>query len=485
MRPSLSIREKDRDLLKTILKFADKRRARLYIVGGYLRDIFLNRERGNPDIDFSLRRGAIGFGRKLAAEIKSGFVVLDKERGACRLVKRMAQAVYTFDFTDFRGKDLDEDLRYRDFSVNAMCVELAEVFKERDLEPLLIDPYGGKRDLKAKLIRMVDPRAFDDDPLRILRAFSFSCLLGFKIDALTLKSIKSKKDKLSEVSFERIRDELFKILDSPAAFNYLREMDRLRILKIIFPEFEVMRNVRQGPYHHLDVWQHTLETVRQLEKVITELKRDRHIQGYLAEVISGDRRRRSLIKLGALLHDIGKPRAKRREEGKTKFHGHERIGLEFVEIIAKRLKLSNDELDALNKMVLWHLRPGYLADNRQITSRAQFRYFRDTASEALSVLLLSMADQRATKGRLTSRASRLRHEKVAVNLIKEYFKKLKEKKLPRLINGNDLINKFKLQPSPLIGKILSEVEELQAIGRIKTKAQALGISRKILSRKKP
>jgi len=482
MRPLLSIREKDRDFLKTILKFADKRRVKLYIVGGYLRDIFLNRQRGNPDIDFSLERGAIGFGRELAAEIKSGFVVLDKERGACRLVKKTAQAVYTFDFTDFRGKDLDEDLRYRDFSINAMCVELAEVSKERDLTRLLIDPYGGTRDLKAKLIRMVDPRAFDDDPLRILRAFSFSCLLGFKIDALTLKSIKSKKDKLSQVSFERIRDELFKILDRPDAFKYLIEMDRLKVLKIIFPEFEVMRNVRQGPYHHLDVWQHTLETVRQLEKVIVELKRYRHIQGYLDEVISGERRRRSLMKLGALLHDIGKPAAKRREEGKTKFHGHERIGLGFVEIIAKRLKLSNGELDALNKMVLWHLRPGYLADIRQITARAQFR---DTASEGLSILLLAMADQRATKGRLTSRAGRLRHEKVVMGLIGAYFKKLKEKKLPRLINGNDLMDKFKLQPSPLIGKILSEVEELQAIGRIKTKTQALEISRKTLSREKP
>src|SRR3989338_10854954 len=256
-------------------------------------------------------------------------------------------------------------------------------------------------------------------------------------------------------------------------------MDKLKILKIIFPEIEIMRNIKQGPYHHLDVWQHSLETVRQLEILIQELKNNQEIQGYLDEIISSERRRWQLIKLGALFHDVGKPQAKRREGGKTKFHGHERIGWEITQNIAKRLKLSNDELDALIKMVLWHLRPGYLADNEEITSRAMFRYFRDTAKEGASTLLISIADQRATKGPLTSKKSRIHHEKVVLGLIRKYFKKQKEKKLPRILTGDELMKKFKLEPSPLIGKMLSEIEELQAIGKIKTKAEALEAARKI------
>lgn len=467
-------------LLKSILNFAKNKKIKLYIVGGYLRDIFLNREKENPDIDFCLKRGAINFGSKLAKKLKAGFVVLDKEHGACRLVKRIKDKTYTLDFTDFRGRNLKEDLLHRDFTINAMAVELEKVFEEKKLERLLIDPYCGRADVKSKIIRMVNKQAFAEDPLRILRAFSFSCLLGFKIDKETLKSIKTEKNKLSEVSHERIRDELFKIFDRPNSFEYICELDKLKILKLIFPEFEIMRNVKQGPYHHLDVWQHTLETLRQLEEAIKELRKNKNIQEYLDGVISGERRRRSLIKLGALLHDIGKPQAKRREEGKTKFHGHERIGLEYSEPIAKRLRLSNDEIASLGKMVLWHLRPGYLADNEEITARAQFRYFRDTGEEGVSILLISIADQRATKGPLTSVESRIHHEKVVLNLIKAYFKKKQEKKLPRLINGNDLIKKFKLEPSALIGKILSEVEELQAIGQIKTKKEALGLAKRFL-----
>lgn len=467
-------------LFKSILNFAKNKKIKLYIVGGYLRDIFLNREKENPDIDFCLKARAINFGGKLAKKLKAGFVVLDKEHGACRLVKRIKDKTYTLDFTDFRGRDLKEDLLHRDFTINAMAAELEKVFEEKKLERLLIDPYCGRADVKSKIIRMVNKQAFAEDPLRILRAFSFSCLLGFKIDKETLKSIKTEKNKLSEVSHERIRDELFKIFDCPNSFEYIRELDKLKILKLIFPEFEIMRNVKQGPYHHLDVWQHTLETLRQLEEAIKELRKNKNIQEYLDEVISGERRRRSLIKLGALLHDIGKPRAKRREEGKTKFHGHERIGLGYSETIVKRLRLSNDELVALEKMVLWHLRPGYLADNEEITPRAQFRYFRDTAEESVSILLISIADQRATKGPLTSVESRIHHEKVVLNLIKAYFKKKQEEKLPRLITGNDLIKQFKLEPSPLIGKILSEIEELQAIARIKTKKQALEAAKKII-----
>jgi poly(A) polymerase len=470
-----------KNLLKTIFKFSKKKNKKLYIVGGYLRDILLNRSEENPDIDFCLRSRAINFGRELARKLRAGFVVLDKENGACRIVKRMKEAVYTLDFTDFRGKTLDEDLLHRDFTINTFALELEKAFTSDNCERVIIDHYGGSRDLKLKIIRLVNKRAFDEDPLRILRAFSFSCIFGFKIDEPTLRLIGLKKNKLSSVSFERMRDELFKILDSPCAFEYLRQMDKLKILKIIFPEIEVMRDVGQGPYHHLDVWEHTLETVRQLELLIRELKDSQDIQDYLNEIISSDRRRRALIKLGALLHDIGKPEALRYEDGKTKFHGHERIGLEITENVARRLRLSNDEMDCLKRMVFWHLRPGYLADNEEISPRAKFRYFRDTASEAVSVLLISIADQRSTKGPLTTDESRRQHEKTVFGLIKEYFRKKKEKKPKRIINGNDLINKFKLEPSPLIGKVLREIEELQAIGKVKGKKEALKIAEKIIS----
>ncbi len=471
---------KNQDILKKVYRFARKRKVKLYLVGGILRDIFLGRTKESLDFDFCLKKGAINFARNLAGEIKAGFVVLDKKHGACRLVKKINEGFCTLDFTDFRGKDLEEDLLHRDFTINAFAVELEKALTGLPLAGSIIDPYAGQRDLKAKLIRMLNKRSFDEDPLRVLRAFSFACILGFKIDKQTLKLIKLKKDKLKNISSERIRDELFKIFDAPDTYAYLRQMDDLRILKIVMPELELMRNVKQGPYHHLDVWEHSLETIRQLDRLMIELRKNREVQEYLNEIVSFGRRRRALIKLGALLHDIGKPKAKRRKAGKTTFYGHEKAGLGFTKNITGRLKLSGHEENALQKMVFCHLRPGYLADHEEITPRAIFRYFRDTAEEAVSVLLISIADQRSTKGRLTTKKSSIQHERVILGLIKEYFKRSKEKRPVRLINGDILMKEFRLSPSPLIGKILSEIEELQAIGKVKDKQAALKAAKRLI-----
>ncbi len=468
------------NLLEAVNKFAKLKKAKLYLVGGYLRDILLKREKDNPDIDFAMQKKAINFGRLLSQELKAGFVVLDKENGCCRIVKRVKNKIYTLDFADFRGKTLELDLLHRDFTINALGLELEKMLRGSNLDKDLIDPHGAVKDLKLKVIRSINNQGFDEDPLRILRAFSLSAIFGFKINPQTLRLIKSKKDKLRDVSFERVRDELFKILDRPDSFKYLTQMDELKILRMIIPEIEVMRGVKQGPYHHLDVLRHSLESVRQFELLDQEIKRRADIQNYLNEAISADRKRRSLIKLGLILHDRGKPKAKRREGGKTKFHGHERIGLNITREIVKRLRLSNDELWSLEKMVFWHLRPGYLADSDKITPRAAFRYFRDTAKEGVSILLISIADQRSTRGPLTSDESRAHHERVSLDLIKEYFRRSKIKKIPKVINGDDLIRRFKIRPSPLIGKILAEIEELQAIGKIKTKEQAFAVAKKLI-----
>jgi len=469
----INLKAEYKDILKAVHLFAKRQKVELYLVGGILRDILLKREKPSLDFDFCIKRGAINFAGKLAKEIKAGFVILDREHGACRLVKRKGEKCVTFDFSDFRGKDLENDLLHRDFTINTLALGLNEVFSKKSSGVELVDFHGAVKDLKAKVIRVANKDSLDEDPLRIMRAFSLSAIFGFRIEPKTLALIRKKAAKLSAVSSERVRDELFKVLDCGDSFAHIVQMDKLGVIKVIFPEFDPMRALKQGPYHHLDVWKHSLETLKQLEELLYSLRSNSSMQAYLDECISADRRRRQLLKLAAFLHDTGKPEALRRREGKTIFHGHERIGSDIAEEIARRLKLSNDELQSLSRMVFWHLRPGYLADSEPPTERAVFRYFRDTGKDGLNILLLSMADQRSTCGPLTSQESREQHERVVLKLIKRYFKRQEEKELPHLINGNDLIKKFKLEPSPLIGKILAEVEELQAIGKIKNKTEAL------------
>ncbi|MFH1359505.1 MAG: HD domain-containing protein [Candidatus Omnitrophota bacterium] len=468
---------------KIIQNIAKKKKIKIYLVGGFLRDCLLKRE--CFDYDFAVSRGALDVAKTFARKIKGAFVLLDHERGCGRVAKKQGERLWTFDFADFREKTLRKDLAHRDFTINTLCVDLEELDQKSDMTDILFDYEHGLKDLKQKTIRMVSARSFQDDPLRMIRAFSHRALLDFKIEAKTLRQIKKDKSSIKEVSFERIRDEFFKILSSPRAAQTLKEMDRVGLLEQFIPQIYVMYRVKQGGYHHLDVWAHSLEAVRQLEKLIPEIKNNQDIMGYIQEPLVTGRSRLSLMKLAVLLHDIGKPDARKRRGQRTYFYGHERIGRNIARPIAQRLKLSTKECYALEDMILWHLRPGYLSNFKQPSQRAIFRFLRDAKDEAVSILLLSWADQRATRGPLTSSYDQKHHEKIVKQLIQLYFDKKKEKPLIRLINGHDLIRKLKLKPSPLFAKILSEVEERQAMGKIKTKREALDCARKIAQKAGP
>lgn len=475
---------KDNSFLKITQKIANKNKTTVYLVGGYLRDLLLKREKADLDLDFTLKKNALKIAREVSKKLKANFVVLDKERGCGRVVFNGKDKSFTLDFADFRDVDLENDLMHRDFTVNTLAMDINKIKGSADFNKLIIDRYNGLRDLKKGLIRMVSKYSLEEDPLRIIRAFSLAAILNFKIDQQTLKKAKSFKGKIPTVAYERIRDEFFKILELDNSIVWLKLMDKHRILEEIIPHINVMRNVTQGGYHHLDVWNHSLETVLQLEKLFKEISENVEIKKYLQEKIAFNRSRKALMKLGALLHDIGKPKAKMRKDGKTLFYGHERIGKEITENISSLLKLSTREKYALEKMIFWHLRPGYLAETKMPTERAIFRYFRDAEQEGVSILLVSLADQRATRGPLTDPVQRRRHERLIKRLIQRYFDKQKEKPLVRLINGNDLIKKLKLKPLPIFSKILREIEEAQADGTLKTKKQALDLAKKLSRSKK-
>lgn len=479
--PGLKFSPAELAILKLVRHIAQAKATRLFLVGGILRDRLLGRRKNTLDLDFTLKRGSINFGRSLATGLGAGFVVLDKRRGACRVVKKTGNTFYTLDFTDFRAKSLESDLRLRDFSINALGLELDAAVFNKDLEEALVDPCSGVADLKRKVIKVVSRTTFDDDPVRILRAFSFSAALDFKIDKQTLKLAVLKRAKLRFPSGERLRDEIFKILDTERAGLTLKAMLKAGVLQVLFPEIKSMRGIGRGGYHHLDVLDHSIETVRQLDMLTKALAGNAPIQNYLNQEISVSRRRLALLKFGAFLHDIGKPAAMRRVGRKLTFYGHERIGRQLGDGIARRLKLSNEEIHSLRKMILWHLRPGYLTNIKEVTARSLFRFFRDTGTEALSVLLLSLADQQATCGVKTTAAFKARFKKTAFGLVDEYFQRQeRQEKAVRLINGDDLMKIFKLQPSPLVGKVLYEIEEFQAVGRIKTKRQAIEAAGKII-----
>ncbi len=465
--------------LKTIQELAQKRRLAVYLVGGFWRDYLLSRP--CVDFDFAVERNALGLAKVLARRIQGAYVILDREHGCARVVKKEEGKILTFDFADYRAKSLRQDLAHRDFTINTIAADLKHLDTKEDVLKILTDYKSGQKDLKNKIIRVISAKSFQEDPLRLMRAFSLKAQLNFRIDPKTLAQIKKEKNSLKTVSSERVREELFKVFASPRAFDVLKDMDRVGLLEKVIPQITVMYNVTQGGYHHLDVWPHSLEIVAQLEKVYEEFKDNDDVNQYLEEEIGGAHTRRALLKFGALLHDIGKPQTKKKEDGRTSFHGHEHVGKAIVRGIGKILKLSINERRALEDMVRWHLRPGYLSNFKQPTERAVFRYFRDTREEAAGILLLSLADQRSTRGPLTTEADQKHHEKICLGLLAKYFEKKKEKPFVRLISGKDLIKKLKLKPAPLFAKILQEVEETQVLGKITTKEEALALASKIAS----
>ena len=450
---------------------------RNFLVGGFLRDLFLEEE--SRDLDFMIEHNAIAVARTFAREIKGAFIVLDQEHGCARVAKKHKGRVYTFDFADFRAASFKKDLLCRDFTVNTLSVDLS-AWKGGPLAENCVDLCGARRDLTDGVIRMISPKAFQQDPLRLLRAFALRAKFGFSIDRATRAQMKKDRELIRDVSAERVREEIFKILESPRAGVVFKAMDRMGLLERVIPHIRVMFGIKQGGYHHLDVWPHALETLRQMEGLIKAFAKDEQMNGYLQKKIASNHSRKALLKLACLLHDAGKPETRQREGARIRFHGHEHAGKAVACGVARHLKLSTRERYALCDMVMLHLRPGYLSNFKRPSQKAFFRYFRDTREEAVSIALLAMADQRATCGPMTTEEDARHHDDICRGLIERYFNMQNEEPCVPLLTGKDLIRILKLKPAPLFSKILKEVEEAQATGKVCTKDQALDIARRFI-----
>jgi len=382
-----------------------------------------------------------------------------------------------YDFNASRGKTIDEDLRKRDFTINALAVALL------DRRYAVCDPTGGIGDIGRRIIRTADEQNLRDDPLRILRVFSFMGRFGFRLEPATASYIRRHADMLKAAAGERVSEELFKVFSNTHAHSLLNDMDGMGVLEVLFPEIRAMRGMEQGDYHHLDVWGHSLETVRCFENLyIRSLKRHPDVERYLQEEIAQKRTRYQLMKLACLLHDVGKPAACSRKDKRTVFYEHERIGRDMVMDIGRRLRLSQREIEFLARLVFMHMRPGYLADTKRPSDKAVYRFFRAAADEGAGVIILSLSDWRAARGKGIDLKKRRSHERIMISLIDRYFEKMKEKPKKRLVTGHDIMKALHLPPSKLIGRILEEIEEQQHLGLIHTRHEAFDVARRVLRR---
>lgn len=463
--------------IKEIQNLAQKKKIKIWLVGGFLRDSYLKASGELTDFDFCVEENIEKFLKELAKIIQGKMIILDKRLLSFRIISNRNKNMYTYDFSLMRGANINEDLLARDFTINTLAVRLDEPKKTLDF-------YGAKKDLLKKRIRTLSEAVLIDDPVRILRGFSFSAQYGFKIESKTLRYFCKHKAKIRRVSAERINEELFKVFLCPFSYKLIRKMDKFRVIDEIMPHVNRMRKTSQGGYHHLDVWLHSIETLKQFELLCKRrIKKHKDIVAYLNEQLAIGRKRIQVLKIACLLHDLGKPFVKRKDKNRTIFHTHEKVSRDYCAEFAAKLRLSKNEGHSLQRMVFWHLRPGYLADQVKPSSRAVYRFFRDTQKDGPSIILLSLADWRATRGPLTNSVRRKQHEKIMLKLLEDYFSQKKKKPLPKIINGHDIMTCLGLGSGPLVGKILDKIREMQMLGKIEKKSEALNAAKKILTQK--
>lgn len=459
----------------TLLKLRE-----IYLIGGSVRDILLKRPL--RDIDMALPSDSIDIARKFADKIDGSFFIMNKDEGVARVIKKDKRRIFQFDFAMFKGKDILEGLSNRDFTINAMAMKIeAGGFV---LEKIL-DPYNGRRDLNDRIVRIVKPNAFSDDPLRMLRAIRFASDLDFKIDDKTIEYIKNLAPSLKKVSSERVRDELFKIFKNERASYYISMLEEYRLLNVIIPEIKDMKGLKQGSYHVYELWMHSLKTVEYLEQVIKDIKLyfpeySNRIKRHLRLEIEQGIDRLSLLKFAALLHDTGKPSTIKTDEDKISFYQHWIVGADINKGICRRLKMSAKSEEIVRRITENHMRPLYLTqlycENKTgLTRRAMYRFFRDSGDSGIDVLLLSITDAMATQPHAPASAaiSYKTVTEVVKRILDYYYNEYKQQKKRPIISGSYLIKKLNVKPGPVIGRILKDVEEHRGAGLLRNKSDAI------------
>jgi len=468
---------KTASLLRKVRDFLTSRDIDSYLVGGYIRDALLGRP--TRDIDIALPQ-ALESAQKLSKAFGGKYVELDKANGIARvvLIDAAQNNRWYLDFSTL-GENILENLSHRDFTIDAIAVNLRELD-----EGSLIDPFQGQYDLECSLIRVVSKTAFQDDPARLLRAVRLAAEYGFAIDEETEVLIRSQSQLIDRVAGERVREELCRLLATPVSAQYLYSLDRLGLLTVIFPELELTRGVDQPWVHNWDVFDHSIETVVAVERllkaresdddpILSLLPRPSAFIQHLEEEISSGVTRSVILKLTALLHDIAKPQTKSTQpNGRARFLGHTQEGAKITGHILQRLRFSARETKMVQKMVESHLRLWQMGEDKP-TRRAIYRYFRDTADVSMDIMLLSLADYLATYGPNLELEEWRQSTELMGYMLDQREKEESIVTPPKLIDGHDLINIFALNPGPQIGELLEAVREAQAGDEITTREEAL------------
>lgn len=468
----LELDEKFRSNFFALLKFPQKEliisflrkfknRKDFYLTGGSVRALFTSEE--IVDLDLTLKEDVISLVFFTKKFLNYHFVPLAPELGIYRLAKNKN----TIDFTSFRGETIEEDLKKRDFTFNAMAIPVSSLFENKFL---IIDPFLGYKDLKEKIIRIIAEENIIEDPLRILRGYRFFSYGFGEIESNTRKLFRIHKSKINRCAKERILQELLYILTSSKTFETFKLMDEDSILKELFPYIEKTKGIPQPSFHHLDVGDHLFESLKWAEEILKDPKT------YLGIEIREKIKEKDFIisvKLASLFHDLGKAYTYEIKDRIT-FYGHEKVSAELFKEMAEKLRFKRDLIDRIYILIKNHMRPFHLLNEKEkgrLTLRAKRNLLRDVPYLE-DLFIVCMADSLASQGP----DKEPDYEKRLIAFFNELFELKeqleKESKKKRLITGNDLIE-LGFKPGPIFREILQDIELQVLEKKLNSKEEAL------------
>ena len=429
------------EILKAIGKIADENEIEIYAVGGYVRDLIL--ERAGKDIDFVVVGDGVAFARKIQKTMRAKNLMIFERFGTAML----SLFDHQLEFVSARGEsysensrkpwvvmsDLQTDLSRRDFTINALAMRISpEKYGE------IIDPFDGQADIQKGILRTpLDPEeTFSDDPLRIMRIIRFATQLNFSIEEKTHRAISKVKERLEIISQERITDELMKILAAPKPSIGFKLMDATSVLGLVLPELERMKGVEQrDDYHHKDVFHHTVQVIDNVAEVTDD----------------------SRLRFTAMVHDIAKPATKAFKEGiGWTFHGHDEIGARMLPRFCQRLKLPTDLMKYAQKLIRLHLRPIALASG-EVTDSAIRRLIVQAGDDIDALFMLCRAD--ITSGNPQRVQKHLANFDAVVQRMYEVQQKDKLRAFQSPVRGDKIMEICQLEPGPLVGKLKKMIED--------------------------
>jgi tRNA nucleotidyltransferase/poly(A) polymerase len=440
-----------------------------YIVGGSIRDLLLGK---SPiDYDIAVMEDPKKYAQQLATNISGHLVELGKPD---QTLIRVVSESHHVDISRINGASIEEDLHNRDFTINAMAYELSS--------GKLIDCFGSQRDLANKIIRLVSHNAFENDPVRLLRAYRIGACLNFAIAPKTLSEIQRHADLIRNSASERIREELLKMLGTSISHRFLSQMAESKLLFKIFPELLNLKKCRFYDSRQPNAFAHTLDAYGHLENMLTDLNQflpkslTPHYQ-HLDDTLN------ILLKCCILFHDIGRPRIDAPDKNGThRFYGHEKKSADMAKGICQRYKYSARHTNYIHFIVQHHAQPYSLfaADqNKTLAPKDLTRFFMECTDRTPDLMLHAIGEMKSKSGSCTTESQAFLD--FAAHILQDDFTVFKSKaSTPPLINGHDLIQAFGLKPSPLFKAILHFIEEERLSGKKMTRADALRLAKKYL-----